>query len=126
LRLLVALSALMLAVGLCTLLLWRWGRSREPSPCDAREIEEIASPGGRAQADVFEVRCPGAVTTHVALRAADKPPESRADVFVGLGAVPVRVVWSGDREILIESMAARLLVGETRWREVSVRIRREK
>ncbi len=125
-RLLVALFALMLAVGVCTILLWRWNRTRELSPCEAREVAEAASPSGRARAEVFEVHCPGAVTTHVALRQAGQPAEARADVFVGMGAVRVRVVWNGDREIRIESPAARFLVEETRWREVSVRILRER
>jgi len=122
LKLLVGLFALMLAVGLATL--WLWRRSREPSPCESHEIAEYRAPGGRAQADVFEVRCPGAITTHVALRPAERPTEARGDVFVGLGSVPVRVFWDGERELRIESPAERLLVEETRWREVRVRIRR--
>ena len=121
-RLLVALFALMLAIGFATL--WLWRRSTAPSPCESREVAHSSSPDGRARADVFEVRCPGAVSTHVALRAEGAPAQARGDVFIALGNAPVRVLWSGDRELVIESPAGRVLVEETRWRNVSVRVRR--
>jgi hypothetical protein len=124
LKLLVGLFALMLAVGIATLVLWRLARSRESTPCWTREVDSSAAPAGGARADVFEVHCPGAVTTHVALRPLDRPPESRADVFVGMGAVPVRIEWTGDRELSIDSPGTRLLVEETRWRAVRVRVLR--
>jgi len=123
LKLLAGLFALMFAVGLASF--WLWRRSQgEPSPCASREIAQSRAPDGRSRADVFEVVCPGSVTTHVALLLAERPTEARADVFVALGSVPVRVVWSGEREVRIESPAERLLVEETRWREISVRILR--
>jgi hypothetical protein len=122
LRLLVALFALMLAIGFATL--WFWRRSTGPSPCESREVANSGSPDGRSRADVFEVRCPGAVSTHVALRSQSEPAQARADVFIALGNAPVRVLWNGGRELLIESPAARILVEETRWRNVSVRVRR--
>jgi hypothetical protein len=124
LKLLFGLSALMLAVGIASLVLWRLARSSEPAPCWTRELDASAAPGGGASAEVFEVHCPGAVTTHVALRAAGRPAESRADVFVGMGAVLVHAEWNGDRELSIESPGTRPLVEETRWREVRVRVRR--
>jgi hypothetical protein len=122
LKLLAGLFALMLAIGLASL--WFWRSSREPSPCESHEMARSLAPDGRVRADVFEVRCPGAVTTHVALLPADRPVEARSDVFVGLGAVPVRVFWNGERELRIESPAERVLVEETRWRDVQVRILR--
>ncbi len=121
-KLLVGLFALMVAIGLATLWLWRQSQSREPSPCESHEIERSLAPGGRVRADVFEVRCPGATTTHVALLFAQRPSGARSDVFIGLGSVPVRVSWTGEHELRIESTAERRLVEESRWRDISVRI----
>jgi hypothetical protein len=122
LRLLIALFALMLAIALATL--WFWRRSTGPSPCESREVAHSSSPDGRARVDVFEVRCPGAISTHVALRSQSEPAQARGDVFVALGKAPVQVLWNGDSELVIESPAGRVLLEETRWRDVSVRVRR--
>ena len=121
-KLLAGLFALMLAVGLASF--WLWRSAREPSPCASREIAQSSAPDGRSRADVFQVVCPGGVTTHVALLPAERPTDSRADVFVALGSVPVAVSWSNERELRIESSAERLLVQESRWRGISVRILR--
>ena len=50
-------------------------------------------------------------------------PKSHADVFVAEDLVPIQVIWTGPRELLVQSSAARVLVAETRWRDVSVKIR---
>jgi len=121
LKLLVGLFALMLAIGLATLVLWH--RSPEPEPCESRELTHSRSPDDRSEADVFELHCGPSVTTHVALRSSMSAPKSRADVFVAEGPVPIQVTWTGPRELLVQSPAARVLVAETRWRDVSVKLR---
>ncbi len=44
-------------------------------------------------------------------------------VFVAAGSTPVRLSWSEEREMVIESPAPRVLVAETSWRNVGVRVR---
>jgi len=122
LRLLLGLSALMLAIGFATL--WFWRSAPAPAECESRDIEQSRSPDGRSQADVFEVRCGRTVATHVALRPVGSSLEARFDVFIAGGSVPVRAVWSGERELLVESSAGRVLAEESRWRDVGIRIRR--
>ena len=120
-----ALFALMLAIGLATL--WIWRLSPAQAPCEAKDILQARSPDGRLQADVFEVRCGDSLTTHVALRPAAAPLEARGDVFIGAGTVPVRAEWNGARELAVEAPgAARVLAEETRWRDVQVRLRRSR
>ena len=120
-KLLAGLFALMLAIGLATLVLWH--RSPEPEPCEARDLTHSRSPDDRSEADVFELHCGPSVTTHVALRSSMSAPKSHADVFVAEDLVPIQVIWTGPRELLVQSSAARVLVAETRWRDVSVKIR---
>jgi len=122
LRLLLGLSALMLAIGFATL--WFWRSAPAPAECESRDIGQSRSPDGRSQADVFEVRCGRTVATHVALRPAGSPLEARFDVFIAGGSVPVRAVWTGERELLVESSAGRVLAEESRWRDVGIRVRR--
>jgi hypothetical protein len=124
LKLLLALLALMLAAGLASF--WLWRRAPVPAPCPSREIARSRSPDNRAQADVFEVRCGDTAATHVALRLAGAPEQARADVFVAPGSVPVRLVWTGPRELLVQSGAERVYVEETRWRDVAIRVRRDR
>jgi hypothetical protein len=121
-KLLVALSAIMLAVGFATL--WFWRSQPAEEPCATREIAQSRSPDGRTQADVFEVRCGNSLSTHVALRGAAAPVQARADVFIAAGTVPVKVIWNDAREVVVESPAQRLLVEENSWRNVAVRVRR--
>jgi len=45
-------------------------------------------------------------------------------VFIVGGSEPVRAVWIGERELLVESSTGRVLAEETRWRDVGIRIRR--
>ena len=120
-KLLLLLFALMLGIGAATLYIWR--QSPVDVPCETRDISARRSPDGRMQAEVFEARCGEGLTTHVALRGAGAPAEARGDVFIVLGAVPVRVLWTGDRELSIEAPDARVLAEETRWRDVAVRVR---
>ena len=120
-RLVLALSAILLAIGVATLLFWR--SQPEDAPCDAREIAHSRSPDGRTQADVFELRCGTSVATHVALRPATAPLRARSDVFIAAGSAPVQTIWNDSRELLVRSPAARVLVHESSWRDVSVRLR---
>ena len=121
-RLVLGLFAIMLAIGFATL--WYWKRQPAEPPCDAREIAQTRSPDGRVSADVFAVTCGGSIATHVALRPASAPAKARGDVFVAAGEVPVRVIWNDAREVVLESPAQRVLVEETSWRNVGVRLRR--
>jgi hypothetical protein len=120
-KLVFALSAVMLAIGAATLVFWR--SQPEAEPCDAKEIAQARSPDGRTQADVFELRCGTSVDTHVALRAASAPLRARSDVFVAAGSAPVQAVWTGSRELVVQSAAARVLVQETSWRNITIRLR---
>jgi len=122
LRLLLGLSALMLAIGFATL--WFWRSAPAPAECESRDVGQSLSPDGRSQADVFEVRCGRTVATHVALRPSGSPLEARFDVFIVGGSEPLRAVWIGERELLVESSTGRVLAEETRWRDVGIRIRR--
>ena len=121
-RLLLGLSALMLAIGFATL--WFWRSAPAPAECESRDVGQSRSPDGHSQADVFEVRCGLTVATHVALRPSGSPLEARFDVFIAAGSVPVRTVWTGERELLVESSAGRVLAEETHWRNIAIRIRR--
>jgi hypothetical protein len=121
LKLLAGLFALMLATALATL--WFSRRAPDPTTCDTRDLAQSVSPDRQAQADLFEVRCGDSLTTHVALRAPLAPVYSRSDVFVAVGALPMRLAWPGPRELAIESPQARVLVAETRWRSIGVKIR---
>jgi hypothetical protein len=122
LKLAVALFALMLAIGLATL--WVWRRAPPSEPCETRGIAQARSPDDRALAEVLEVRCGQAVATHVALRRAGAPEKARGDVFIAEGAVPVDLVWNGPAELGVKSPAPRVFVSETRWRDVAIRVRR--
>jgi hypothetical protein len=121
LKLLVGLFALMLAIGLAALVLWR--RSPEPLSCESRNLTHSRSPDGRSEAEVFELHCGSSITTHVTLRPSMSAPRSRADIFVAQGTVPVQVTWTSPRDLLVESSSARVLVSETRWRDVTVKLR---
>jgi len=119
-KLVLALSAMMLAIGAATLLFWR--AQPEDAPCDAKEIAQSRSPDGRTQADVFELRCGTSVATHVALRAASAPVRARSDVFIAAGSAPVRTIWNDSHELVVQS-PARALVQESSWRDIAVLVR---
>jgi hypothetical protein len=121
LKLLATLFGLMLAVGVVTL--WLWRRSPEPEPCESRDVARSRSPDDRSLAEIYQLKCAASVTTHVALRPAMAPPKARADVLVVEGAAPLRITWTAPREIWIDAAEARILVTETRWRDVSVKFR---
>jgi hypothetical protein len=124
LKLVLALFALMLAIGFTTL--WVWRRAPVSEPCASRDIAQSRSPDQRTQADVFEVRCGQTAATHVALRPAGAPEHARGDIFVAPGTVPVRLIWNGSSELAVESPADRVFVEETRWRGIAVRVRRSR
>jgi hypothetical protein len=121
LKLLAGLFAVMLAIAAASFSFFR--RAPDPASCDTRDLAQSVSPSRRAQADLFEVHCGQSVTTHVALRAPLAPVYSRSDVFVALGAVPLRVSWTAAHELAVESPQARIVVSETRWRDVAVKLR---
>lgn len=120
-KLVFLLSAVMLAIGAATLLFWR--SQPEGEPCDAKELAQSRSPDGRTQADVFELRCGTSVDTHVALRATSAPLRARSDVFIAAGSAPVRAIWNHSRELVVQAQAARVLVRETSWRDIAIRVR---
>jgi hypothetical protein len=117
-----ALFALMLAIGAVSF--WAWRAAPEATPCQATELAQSRSPDGRAQADLFEVRCGDSVATHVALRPPASPVQARGDVFIAAGQVPARLLWNDAGELVIETPAPRVLAEETHWRSVGVRVRR--
>ena len=120
-KLLAALFALMLVVGLVTL--WLWRRSPQPDPCQSRTVAQSRSPDDRSDAEIYELKCGASLTIHVALRPAMAPPKARADVLVVDGPAPLRMTWTSAREISIDAPDARVLVTETRWRDVTVNVR---
>ena len=120
-KLLAALFALMLAVGLVTL--WLWRRSPEPEPCQSRTVAQSRSPDDRSDAEIYELKCGASLTTHIALRSAMASPKARADILVVEGTAPLRMTWTSAREISIDAPETRILVTETRWRDVSVKVR---
>lgn len=119
-KLVAGLFALMLAIGLASLVLWR--SSPESVPCESRDVSHSRSPDDRSEADVFELHCGPSVTTHVALRSSMSAPKSHADIFVAEGPVAIQVTWRSPRELLLLSPPARVLVAETRWRDVTVKL----
>jgi hypothetical protein len=118
-KLLLGLTALMLAIGAVGF--WVWRSSPEPQPCAIRVFQELRSPDGRTLAEAFEQRCEASLTTHVTLRGAAAPVPARTDVFVAGGAAQVGLSWeSGALQI---SSQARALAQESSWRGVTVRVR---
>jgi hypothetical protein len=114
------LAALMLAVGFTTLLIWR---NVKEEPCAERAVSQSLSPDRRALAEVVEVNCASVVATHVSVRAAQGGAQSRRDVFVAAGVAPVTLVWEGTRELVVESPATHVVLQETSWHDVGVRVR---
>jgi hypothetical protein len=110
----------MLLVG--AVCFWAWRAAPVVQPCTDVEVSSSTSP--RALADVFERRCGDSVSTHVALRPLQAPRPARADVFVAAGSVRVRLSWSEAGDLVVESPARRVMVEETHWRSVGVRVRR--
>jgi len=121
LKLLAGLFALMLAVGAVTL--WLWRRSPEPEPCASRTLAQSRSPDNRSDAEIYELTCGTFVTTHIALRPAMAPPKARSDILVVEGTASLRMRWAAARELSIDAPDARVLVTETRWRDISVKLR---
>jgi hypothetical protein len=115
------LLALMLAVGAVSF--WAWRAAPVPSPCQDVEVVQSHSPDGRTLAEVYEKRCGDSVSTHVALRNSGSALLSRGDVFIAAGRIPARVLWNSDREAVIESPARHVLVQESSWHNIGVRIR---
>jgi hypothetical protein len=118
-KLVLGLFAGMLAIGAVSF--WFWRAAPPEVSCADRVVEVSASPDGRVVAAAYERRCLQSLTTHVSLRRAGAPAQS--DVFVAAGSTPVRLSWRAEREMVIESPAARVLVAETSWRNVGVRVR---
>ena len=121
-RLAGGLLALMLAIG--GISFWAWRAGPEDATCVDADVSSALSPDGRTQADVFEKRCGDSVATHVALRPRSSPLAARGDVFIAAGRVRVLLSWNERGELVVESPARRVLVEETHWRKVTVRVRR--
>ena len=120
-KLFLALLASMLAIG--GLSFWAWRSAPATAPCDVVEIATVPSPDGRTRADVFDQRCGDSVGTHVALRPFGSHVQARGDVFIAAGRVPAVPVWRDNHELVVESPARRVLVQESSWRNVGIRIR---
>ena len=121
-RLALGLLALMLAIG--GISFWAWRAGPEGTTCQDVEVSGSRSPDGHTQADVYEKRCGDSVATHVALRPLSAPLQARGDVFIAAGRVRVSLSWNERGELVVESPARRVLVEETHWRKVGVRVRR--
>ena len=121
-RLAGGLLLLMLAIGGVSF--WAWRAGPEGTPCQDVEVSGSRSPDGRARAEVYEKRCGDSVATHVALRPPSAPLIARGDVFIAAGRVRVALSWNERGELVVESPARRVLVEETHWRNVGVRVRR--
>ena len=120
-KLFAGLLALMLAIGAVSF--WAWRASPVVSPCLDVEISQSRSPDGRVSADVYEKRCGDSVSTHVGLRNSAAPLPARGDVFIAAGRVPAHVTWNSDREAVVESPAKRVLVEESSWKNIGIRVR---
>lgn len=119
-KLLLALFAALLAIGAISF--WFWRAAPAVSPCEERVLSEAASPDARFIAAAYQRRCAESVTTHVALRPAGSSFKPRGDVFVAAGLARVALRWPEERQLVLESPAERILVQETSWRSVAVRV----
>jgi len=120
-KLFLALLASMLAIGAISF--WAWRTSPVVTPCEVIERSTSRSADGRVQADVFEQRCGDSVATHVALRPFGAPVQARGDVFIAAGSTRISLVWRDNRELVVESPARHVLVQESSWRNIGIRIR---
>jgi hypothetical protein len=120
LKLLFALLATMLAIGAVSF--WFWRAAPPVAPCDDRLIAEAPSPDARFVAAAYQRRCAESITTHVALRPAAAKFRPQGDVFVAAGQTRIALRWREDRQLVVESPAERLLVQETSWRSIAVRV----
>jgi len=120
-KLFLALLGSMLAIG--ALSFWAWRTAPAAAPCEVVDIATVRSPDGRVQADVFDQRCGDSVATHVALRPSGSPVQARGDVFIAAGSVHAVPVWRDNHELVVESPARHVLVQETSWRNVGIRLR---
>ncbi|HEX9579200.1 MAG TPA: hypothetical protein VF993_15710 [Myxococcales bacterium] len=119
-KLLLALFAAMLAIGAVSF--WFWRAAPAIAPCEERVLSEATSPDARFVAAAYQRRCAESVTTHVALRPAGSSFKPRGDVFVAAGLARVALRWPEERQLVVESPAERILVQETSWRSVAVRV----
>ena len=120
-KLFLALLGSMLAIG--GVAFWIYRASPAVKPCDVIERASSVSPDRKVQADVYDQRCGDSVATHVGLRPVGSPVQARGDVFIAAGSVKVSPIWHEDRELIVESRAQRVLVQETSWRNIGVRVR---
>ncbi|MFN2549108.1 MAG: hypothetical protein ABR567_16930 [Myxococcales bacterium] len=120
-KLLIALLGSMLAIGAVSF--WAWRASPAVAPCKVVERASARSPDGKIEADVFDQRCGDSVATHVALRPSGSPVQARGDVFIAGGSVRAAPVWRDNHDLVVESPARHVLLQETSWRNVGIRIR---
>jgi hypothetical protein len=119
LKLVLLLTALMLAIG--GVGFWIWRSAPEPQPCALKLLQVAFSRDGKSMAEAFELRCETSLTTHVTLRRASAPEQARSDVFVAKGAVAVGLSWEG--AALAIASQVRPLAQESSWHSVSVRLK---
>jgi hypothetical protein len=119
LKLVLLLTALMLAIG--GVGLWIWRTAPEPRPCVLTLRQVTFSPDRKSMAEAFEMRCETSLTTHVTLRRATAPEQARSDVFVAKSAVPVQLSWEG--AALQIASQVRPLAQESSWHGVPVRLK---
>ncbi|HEX4384796.1 MAG TPA: hypothetical protein VH083_17680 [Myxococcales bacterium] len=125
-KLVLLLTALMLAIGGVGFYIWR--SAPEPQPCALKLVQVAFSRDGKTMAEAFELRCEtstapqrGSVTTHVTLRRANAPEPARSDVFVANGAVPVQLSWEG--AALQIASQVRPVAQESSWHGLAVRVK---
>lgn len=123
-KLVAALFALMLAIGLAS---WLVLRAAPDGGCHDRLLEDVRSPNGRNVAALFAHRCGSAPeAVQVALRQAGSPfaPDERSTVFATRSKDPVQVRWRDGQTLVVESTSESLIEPRTEWRNVAVVLRR--
>jgi hypothetical protein len=119
-KLFLLLLGTMLAIGGVSF--WFWRAAPPVAPCDNRLLSEARSPDARFVAAAYERRCAQSVTTHVSLRRSAAAFRPQGDVFVAAGQAKVALRWPEERQLVVESPAQKVLVEETSWRSVAVRV----
>lgn len=119
-KLLVFLAVTLCAVAGAIALVVR--ASPRVEPCAERIVSGTET--DQHHAAVSERTCEGVVTTHVRLDPGRAGPQG-AEVFAAEGAAEVQLDWREPRLLVIET-SAKVLREETRWRDVSVQVRRKR
>ena len=118
-KLAAGLFALMLGIAAVSFFAWR--AAPVPPPCVDKDVASALAPDGKSLAEVFTKQCGDNLATHVSLRRADKPVGMRSDVVIVAGGAPVKLLWVDSAQLAVES-PARVLVAESGWHSVRVRV----